>query len=141
MLERFTLSGWHAAIAEHKPALVGLPPPAIRAVLGSDIPREDLASLRAMIAGTAPVDPAMVDAFLERYGIPILITYGATEFAGAVAGWTLKDFRASWATKKGSVGRAVSRRATAGDRRRRRGAVAAGQTGRLQVASPQVGVR
>jgi long-chain acyl-CoA synthetase len=138
MLERFSLSSWHNAIKEHKPILVGLPPPAIRAVLNSDIPREDLASVRAINSGTAPVDPVMVDAFVERYGIPILITYGATEFAGAVAGWTLKDFRASWADKKGSVGRpfpSVRLQAIGDD-----GLVLpAGQTGRLQVASPQVG--
>lgn len=138
MLERFSLSGWHNAIKEHQPILAGLPPPAIREVLNSDIPRGDLASVRAITSGTAPVDPVMVDAFLERYGIPILITYGATEFAGAVAGWTLKDFRASWADKKGSVGRpfpgvqlrVVDERGTL---------LLAGQTGRLQVASPQVG--
>jgi long-chain acyl-CoA synthetase len=138
MLERFTLAGWHAAIAEHHPALAGLPPPAIRAVLASDIPREDLASLRAVIAGTAPVDPALVDAFLDRYGVPILITYGATEFAGAVAGWTLKDFRASWTDKKGSVGRAfpgVRLQVVDGDG----GVLPPGETGRLQVASAQVG--
>jgi long-chain acyl-CoA synthetase len=138
MLERFSLSGWHNAIREHNPILVGLPPPAIREVLNSDIPREDLESVRAVTSGTAPVDPVMVDAFVERYGIPILITYGATEFAGAVAGWTLKDFRASWATKKGSVGRpfpGVQLQAVDED-----GTVLpAGQTGRLQVASPQVG--
>ncbi|MEZ0351996.1 class I adenylate-forming enzyme family protein [Mycobacterium sp. pR1184] len=138
MLKRFTLSGWHAAIAEHKPVLAGLPPPAIRSVLNSDIPREDLASLRALIAGTAPVDAELVDAFLARYGIPILITYGATEFAGAVAGWTLKDFRASWVTKKGSVGRAfpgVRLQVIDDD-----GTVLPpGLTGRLQVASDQVG--
>ncbi|MGZ5392509.1 MAG: class I adenylate-forming enzyme family protein [Mycobacterium sp.] len=137
MLERFTLEGWHAAIAEHKPTLAGLPPPAIRAVLSSDIPREDLASLRAVISGTAPVDPAIVDAFHDRFGIPILITYGATEFAGAVAGWSLRDFRASWATKRGSVGRAFpgARLRVIDDD----GTVlATGQSGRLQVASPQV---
>jgi long-chain acyl-CoA synthetase len=138
MLERFSLAGWHNAIKEHKPILVGLPPPAIREVLNSDIPREDLASVRAINSGTAPVDPVMVDAFVERYGIPILITYGATEFAGAVAGWTLKDFRASWADKKGSVGRpfpGVQLQVVDED-----GTVLpAGQTGRLQVASPQVG--
>jgi acyl-CoA synthetase (AMP-forming)/AMP-acid ligase II len=138
MLERFSLSGWHNAIKEHKPILVGLPPPAIREVLDSDIPREDLASVRAINSGTAPVDPVMVDAFVERYGIPILITYGATEFAGAVAGWTLKDFRASWADRKGSVGRpfpGVRLQVVDED-----GTVLpAGQTGRLQVASPQVG--
>jgi long-chain acyl-CoA synthetase len=138
MLERFSLSGWHNAIREHNPILVGLPPPAIREVLNSDIPREDLESVRAVTSGTAPVDPVMVDAFVERYGIPILITYGATEFAGAVAGWTLKDFRASWASKKGSVGRpfpGVRLQVVDDD-----GTVLpAGQTGRLQVASPQVG--
>jgi acyl-CoA synthetase (AMP-forming)/AMP-acid ligase II len=138
MLERFSLPGWHNAIKEHKPILVGLPPPAIRAVLSSEIPREDLASVRAITSGTAPVDPAMVDAFVERYGIPILITYGATEFAGAVAGWTAKDFRASWTEKKGSVGRAfpgVRLQVVDED-----GAVLpTGQTGRLQVASAQVG--
>jgi acyl-CoA synthetase (AMP-forming)/AMP-acid ligase II len=138
MLERFSLSGWHSAIRENRPILVGLPPPAIREVLNSDIPPEDLASLRAINSGTAPVDPVMVDAFVERYGIPILITYGATEFAGAVAGWTLKDFRASWARKKGSVGRpfpGVRLQVIDED-----GAVLpAGETGRLQVASVQVG--
>jgi len=80
----------------------------------------------------------MVDAFVERYGIPILVTYGATEFAGAIAGWTVKDFRASWADKKGSVGRpfpgvrlqVVDENGTV---------LPVGQTGRLQVASPQVG--
>lgn len=138
MLERFSLSGWHEAIKEHKPVLVGLPPPGIRAVLDSDIPPEDLASVRAITSGTAPVDPVMVDAFVARYDIPILITYGATEFAGAVAGWTVKDFRASWTAKKGSVGRPFP-----GSRLQvidEDGMVLpAGQIGRLQVASPQVG--
>jgi long-chain acyl-CoA synthetase len=138
MLERFSLSGWHNAIKEHRPVLVGLPPPAIRAVLSSDIPREDLGSVRAINSGTAPVDPLMVDAFVERYGIPILITYGATEFAGAVAGWTLKDFHASWVDKRGSVGRAfpgVRLQVIDED-----GTVLpTGQAGRLQVASAQVG--
>jgi acyl-CoA synthetase (AMP-forming)/AMP-acid ligase II len=137
MLERFSLDGWHNAIKEHKPILIGLPPPAIREVLNSDIPGEDLASVRAVNSGTAPVDPFLVDAFLERYGIPILITYGATEFAGAVAGWTLKDFHASWTEKKGSVGRpfpgvrlqVIDEGGTV---------LPPGQAGRLQVASAQV---
>jgi acyl-CoA synthetase (AMP-forming)/AMP-acid ligase II len=137
MLERFSLDGWHNAIKDHKPILIGLPPPAIREVLNSDIPREDLASVRAVNSGTAPVDPVLVDGFLERYGIPILITYGATEFAGAVAGWTLKDFHASWTEKKGSVGRpfpgvrmqVIDEGGTV---------LPPGQSGRLQVASAQV---
>ncbi|BBY93310.1 o-succinylbenzoate--CoA ligase [Mycobacterium gallinarum] len=140
MLKRFTLRGWHAAITEHRPTLAGLPPPAIRAVLDSDIPREDLASLRAVISGTAPVDPAIVDAFYERFGVPILITYGATEFAGAVAGWTASDFRSSWSRKRGSVGRPFpgARLRVVDD-----GGIEmpTGQSGRLQVKSPQVSIR
>lgn len=138
MLERFTLPGWHAAVKEHKPIVAGLPPAAIRTVLDSDIPRGDVASIRAINSGTAPVDPALVDAFFERYGIPILVVYGATEFSGAVAGWTVKDFRASWAAKKGSVGRAfpgVRLQVVDGD-----GDVQpTGAAGRLQVASSQAG--
>lgn len=78
----------------------------MRSVLDSDIPREDLASIRAINAGTSHVDPELVDAFYERYEIPVLVVYGATEFSGAVAGWTVKDFGARWTDKRGSVGRA-----------------------------------
>jgi acyl-CoA synthetase (AMP-forming)/AMP-acid ligase II len=140
MLERFTLPGWHAAIREHKPIVAGLPPAAIRSVLDSNIPREDLSSIRAINAGTSPVDPTLVDAFYARYGIPILIVYGATEFSGAVAGWTVQDFRARWHDKKGSVGRAfpgVRLQVINED-----GAVLPpGRSGRLQVAAPQVGAQ
>lgn len=139
MLERFTVSGWHAAVKEHRPILAGLPPAAIRAVLDSpDIAKEDLSSIRAINAGTSPVDPELVDAFHEHFGVPILIVYGATEFCGAVAGWTAKDFRERWADKRGSVGRAfpgVRLRIVDED-----GTEAeAGRPGRLQVASAQAG--
>ncbi|MET0705213.1 MAG: fatty acid--CoA ligase family protein [Mycobacterium sp.] len=138
MLDRFTVAGWHAAVREHKPIVAGLPPAAIRSVLDSDIPPADLDSIRAINAGTSPVDPALVDDFFARYGIPILIVYGATEFSGAVAGWTLRDFHERWAEKKGSVGRAfpgVRLRVVDEDRV----AVSGGQSGRLQVATPQAG--
>ncbi len=138
MLERFSLPAWRAAVIEHRPVVVGLPPPALRAVLDSDVTREELSSIRAINAGTSPVDPAVVDAFYAKFGIAILVVYGATEFSGAVAGWTLKDFKERWAAKKGSVGRPFPgvRLQTvddAGD------VLPAGQTGRLQVASEQVG--
>jgi acyl-CoA synthetase (AMP-forming)/AMP-acid ligase II len=138
MLDRFTVAGWHAAVKEHRPAVAGLPPAAIRSVLDGDIPAEDLASIRAINAGTSPVDPALIDALFERYGIPILVVYGATEFSGAVAGWTVKDFHARWADKKGSVGRAfpgVGLRIVDDDG----AALGVGQVGRLQISSPQAG--
>lgn len=138
MLDRFTVSGWHAVVKEHRPVLTGLPPAAIRTVLDSDIPVEDLASIRAVNAGTSHVDPELVDAFFERYGIPILVVYGATEFSGAVAGWTVKDFHAQWNDKRGSVGRAfpgVRLQIIDDDGN----VLAVGEPGRLQVDTPQAG--
>jgi long-chain acyl-CoA synthetase len=138
MLDRFTVPGWHAVVKQYRPAVAGLPPAAMRSVLDSDIPREDLASIRAINAGTSPVDPELVDAFYERYQIPILVVYGATEFSGAVAGWTVKDFHAQRVDKKGSVGRAfpgVQLQVVGED-----GAVlGVNETGRLQVATLQAG--
>ncbi len=138
LLERFNLPAWRAVVTEHRPALVSLPPPALRAVLDSDITRDELSSVRAVNAGTSPVDPALVDAFYDKFGIPVLIVYGATEFSGAVAGWTKKDFHAHWADKKGSVGRpfpGVRLQVIDDDGN----VLPTGETGRLQVASPQVG--
>ena len=138
MLDRFTVPGWHTVVKQYRPAVAGLPPAAMRSVLDSDIPRDDLASIRAINAGTAAVDPALVDAFFERYGIPILVVYGATEFSGAVAGWTVKDFHAQWVDKRGSVGRAfpgVQLQIIGED-----GAVfGVNESGRLQVATLQAG--
>lgn len=138
LFERFTLPAWRAAIAEHRPALVSLPPPALRAVLDSDITREELSSVRAVNVGTSPADPAVVDAFYAKFGIAVLIVYGATEFSGAVAGWTLSDFHAHWSEKRGSVGRPFPgvRLQVIDDEGN---VLPAGHTGRLQVSSPQAG--
>ncbi|MCR5976599.1 AMP-binding protein [Gordonia jinghuaiqii] len=138
ILERFTIDGWRAAIREHRPIVAGLPGAAIGTVLDADVPAEDLSSLRAVNAGTSPVDPDLVDAFVDRYGIAVLIVYGATEFSGAVAGWTIKDFRASWKNKKGSVGRPFPgvELSVVGENG---SPVATGVTGRLRVRSHQSG--
>lgn len=138
LLERFTLPAWRTAVVEHRPVLVGLPPPALRAVLDSDITRDELSSVRGVNAGTSPVDPALIEAFYEKFGIAVLVVYGATEFSGAVAGWALKDFRARWADKKGSVGRpfpGVRLQVIDDDGN----VLSVGETGRLQVASIQAG--
>ena len=57
---------------------------------------------------TAPGQPHSIPicrCLYQRYGIPVLQNYGATEFAGGIAGWTLDDFKAHWNAKRGSVGR------------------------------------
>jgi acyl-coenzyme A synthetase/AMP-(fatty) acid ligase len=105
LIERFNVPEWHDAVKRHRPKISGAPPAALRMILDAKLPKADLASLSGLISGTAPVDPALVEAFWQQYGIPILTSYGATEFAGAVAGWTLPDFRAYYPRKAGSVGR------------------------------------
>jgi acyl-coenzyme A synthetase/AMP-(fatty) acid ligase len=105
MLERFTVPEWRAAVVEHRPKASGAPPAALRMILDADIPKADLASLITLGAGTAALDPAIVDEFLRRYDLPVLSNYGATEFAGGVASWSYRAFRESWQTKRGSVGR------------------------------------
>jgi acyl-CoA synthetase (AMP-forming)/AMP-acid ligase II len=105
LLEKFTVDGFRDAVVRHRPKVAGAPPAALRMLLDADIPREDFASLVAYRTGTAPLDPALADEFYARYGVPVLQNYGATEFAGGVAGWTLDDFKQSWAAKRGAVGR------------------------------------
>ncbi|UXA05520.1 AMP-binding protein [Mycobacterium sp. SMC-2] len=106
LLERFELNAWADAVRRHRPRTVSLVPAALRTVLHSDLPRADLESIRAVTCGTAPLTADDADAFTDKYGIPVLTSYAATEFGGGVAGWTLPDYQRYWAAKRGSVGRA-----------------------------------
>jgi long-chain acyl-CoA synthetase len=107
LLERFDLERWADAVRRHRPHAVSLVPAALRMVLHSDLTRDDMASIRAVTSGTAPLSAEDADAFTAKYGIPVLTSYAATEFGGGVAGWTLADYRKYWHTKRGSVGRAT----------------------------------
>jgi acyl-CoA synthetase (AMP-forming)/AMP-acid ligase II len=106
LLERFDLDRWADAVRRHRPRAASLVPAALRMVLHSDLRREDLDSLQVVTSGTAPLSADDADAFTERFGVPVLTSYAATEFGGGVAGWTLADHRQFWAAKRGSVGRA-----------------------------------
>lgn len=106
LLERFELDRWAEAVRTHRPRAVSLVPTALRMVLHSGLGREDLASIRAVTSGTAPLSAEDAEAFTEKFGIPVLTSYAATEFGGGVAGWTLPDHQKYWRAKRGSVGRA-----------------------------------
>ncbi|OBF25852.1 AMP-dependent synthetase [Mycobacterium sp. ACS1612] len=106
LLDRFELDEWADAVRRHRPRAVSLVPAALRAVLHSALTRDDLASIRAVTSGTAPLSADDADAFTAKFGIPVLTSYAATEFGGGVAGWTLADYQRHWQDKRGSVGRA-----------------------------------
>lgn len=106
LLEKFDLPKWLALVRRYRPKFAGLVPAAIRMILDANVPPDDLKSLLAVRAGTAPLDLSTQAAFEARYGVPVLVTYGATEFAGAVTRWTLEEHKRFGDAKRGSVGRA-----------------------------------
>ena len=137
LLEKFAVEGWANAIARHKIRFTSLPPTPMRMVLDAQIPKDKLATLIAVRAGTAPLPPETQQEFEARYGIPVLVQYGATEWMGGIAGWTLEDHNKFISTKLGSVGRPrgdVQLRVTDADS----GAeVTVGQVGILEVLPTQ----
>jgi long-chain acyl-CoA synthetase len=138
LLERFELNRWAEAVREYRPRAVSLVPTALRMVLHSNLGRDDLASIRAVTSGTAPLSAEDSDAFTEKYGIPVLTSYAATEFGGGVAGWTLADHQKYWRIKRGSVGRAnpgAQLRVIGDDG----GPLEPGQVGLLEVKPGQLG--
>lgn len=139
LLDRFSLEAWLDYVRRHRPAATGIPPSLMRALLEARIPAEDLASIKAMGLGAAPLDPALQRAFEERYGIPILLSYGATEFGGPVAAMTA-DLHARFGRQKlGSVGRALPGarlRVIDADTGR---ILPPGERGLLEVVSPRIG--
>jgi long-chain acyl-CoA synthetase len=106
LLEKFEVGAWVELVRRHRPVYVRLAPTALRMVLQAEVPAETFESVRAVGSGTAPLPPELAEVFEDRYGIPVLSTYGATEFAGAIARWTLKDKKQWERSKRGSVGRA-----------------------------------
>ena len=139
LLERFSVSAWHDYVVRYRPVHSGLPPSCVQQVIDAGIAKSDLASIKALGVGAAPLDPNVQRAFEDRYGIPILMSYGATEFAGPVAMMTA-DLHAIWGRiKLGSVGRTMS-----GARLRvvdpgTGSELPPGAEGLLEVVSPRIG--
>jgi long-chain acyl-CoA synthetase len=139
LLEKFSPGEWAQAIDRYRPKSASLVPAMIQMVWQADIQPELLRSLRAIRSGTAPLDPALQADFEARYGIPILIDYGAAEFIGGVAGWTLADHRQFSGTKRGSVGRArrdVQLKVTSADGQRE---LSTGESGILHIRCERFG--
>ncbi|WP_445168635.1 class I adenylate-forming enzyme family protein [Mycolicibacterium sp. Dal123E01] len=107
LLEKFSVAEWVRVVKTYGIGRCGLQPAAVRMLLDADLSREDLASLEYVISAAGPLDSETRDAFEQRYGIPVLLAYGATEFAGSVCTWTPELYRQFGAVKRASSGRVM----------------------------------
>ncbi len=106
LLEKFTVEGWADAVRQYRPVRCALPPAALRMVLEAGVPQSALASLQVIAVGGARLETDLHRRFEETYGIPVLPAYGATEFGGVIAHWTLPLYEQFGEAKRGSVGKA-----------------------------------
>lgn len=139
LLERFSVAGWHEHLLRYRPEASGMPPAGVQMILDANIPPADLSCIRRFGTGAAPLDPTVHRAFEERYKVPILLSYGATEFGGPVTAMT-PELHGTWGEKKfGSVGRALPGAQLrvidpeSGD------VLPSGREGLLEVVSPRIG--
>jgi acyl-CoA synthetase (AMP-forming)/AMP-acid ligase II len=107
ILERFTVDAYVRAIKTYGITRSGVQPAVIRMLLDADVAKEDLGSLNFLISASGPLDPETRDEFEARYGIPVMLAYGATEFAGSLCAWTADMQSEFGASKRNSVGRAL----------------------------------
>ena len=105
VLEKFNVESFHSAVKRHKPKVISIPPAAMKMLLDAEPPALDFESVLALRTGTAPLDPKLAMDFQDYFGFPVLQNYGATEFAGGVAGWTMRDHQKYGRDKADSVGR------------------------------------
>jgi long-chain acyl-CoA synthetase len=139
LLDRFSVAAWHDYVLRFRPTVSSVPPAAMQAVLDADIAREDLASIGYLRTGAAPLDPALQRAFEKRYEIPLLLSYGATEFGGPVTAMTPELYTRWGQQKLGSVGQplpGVQLRVTDPDTGE---VLPPGRQGILDVISPCIG--
>lgn len=110
LLDRFRVLDFVDLVVRHRPKAVSLVPAALAMVLDAHVEPEVFSSVQVVTSGTAHLPVSIQEQFEERYNVAVLPSYGATEFAGGVAGWNLALHR-KWAkAKRGSVGRPHSGR-------------------------------
>lgn len=139
LFEKFMVADWAEALRRYRPKSASLVPAMVRMILASNVAPDALRCLSAIRCGTAPLEAETQLAFEKRFGVPVLVDFGATEFIGGVAGWSLEDHRRYAQEKRGSAGRPrpdVQLRtvdAVSGEELR------PGTTGLLEIRSPRFG--
>jgi long-chain acyl-CoA synthetase len=105
VFDKFDLPHWIETLQRYRPHYIGLVPAAVKMVYDAGVPEEVLSSVTVVNMGGARLDPEVQKRFEEKYQLLILSSYGATEFFGAVASWSLEDRRKYGHSKFGSTGR------------------------------------
>lgn len=139
LLDRFSVEGWRDYVAAFKPASCGLPPAGIQMLLESDLTVEEISSIQAIGTGAAPLDPTIHKAFEDRFSIPVLLSYGATEYGGPVTAMTLADRQAHGVEIINSVGRPFGGAQIRVVDPETGYELPAGTQGLLEVISPRIG--
>lgn len=104
LLRKFSGSLTKKLVDAHGIDNLTLNPAMLRMLLDEIPPGETLGKVRYASSGTAPLTPALREAFEERFGIPILQAYGQTESFGGIAIESVKDVLAG-RRRPGSVGK------------------------------------
>jgi acyl-CoA synthetase (AMP-forming)/AMP-acid ligase II len=107
MMERFDVHAWAALVKEHRPKVIGAPPPVVKMILDAGITPDHFEGVTAYMTSSASIPPDVIRRFEHTYGFPVLLGYGATEFLSSVTGWTPALWDEFGARKVGSVGRAL----------------------------------
>lgn len=107
LLEKFTATDAADAIKRHQLPGIALTPTMVRMLYDADIPADDLSSLQAVYVGSGMLDPELQDKMEERYGVPIIMAMGATEFCGTIIAWSLDLHRQYSRSKRGSAGKVL----------------------------------
>jgi acyl-CoA synthetase (AMP-forming)/AMP-acid ligase II len=139
LLEKFDVHQWAEAVRIYRPARGALPPAGLRMVLDARIPRSSLESLTVVGVGGGKLDRDTHAKFEETYQIPVLTAYGATEFGGVIANWTLPLYQEYGKIKVGSVGRASAHVALRVVDRVTFAPLPAGSIGLLEARVPRIG--
>jgi long-chain acyl-CoA synthetase len=107
LMEKFAVEEWLALVRRYRPATADVPPAALSMLIASGVTAGDLADIRVIRSGAAPLDPEVHQIFSEEFGIPINLSYGASEFCGVLTTWSMEELARHGETKRGSCGRAL----------------------------------
>lgn len=104
--QKFTLEGWLEWVKQYQPPNLYLPPVGIKMLLDAQVPKAVLGRATHCRSGMTTVPVELQAAFKQKYGIPIVLSYGATEFGGVVVQMEEADALQWGDAKLGSTGRA-----------------------------------